>query len=45
MELSPYQCREAVLLLLLPKFEGNQQEYSSKPLKHNIVECILVFKR
>ena len=43
--MSPYQCREAILLLLLPKFKGTQQEYSSKPLKHNIVERILVFKR
>ena len=24
---------------------GTQQEYSSKPLKHSIVERILVFKR
>ena len=24
---------------------GTQREYSSKPLKHNIVERILVFKR
>ena len=26
-------------------FRGNQREYSSKPLKHGIVERILVFKR
>ena len=24
---------------------GTQREYSSKPLKHSIGECILVFKR
>ena len=24
---------------------GTQRDYSSKPLKHSIVECILVFKR
>ena len=24
---------------------GTQREFSSKPLKHRIVECILVFKR
>ena len=28
---------------LLP-FRGTQREYSSKPLKHSIVERILVFK-
>ena len=26
-------------------FRGTQREYSSKPLKHSIVERILVFKR
>ena len=26
-------------------FRGTQREYSSKPLKHSIGECILVFKR
>ena len=25
--------------------QGTQREYSSTPLKHNIVKCILVFKR
>ena len=24
---------------------GTQREYSTKPLKHSIVKCILVFKR
>ena len=27
------------------KIRGTQQEYSSKPLKHSIVERILAFKR
>ena len=27
------------------KVRGTQREYSSKPLKHSIVEGILVFKR
>ena len=26
-------------------FRGTQREYSSKPLKHSIIERILVFKR
>ena len=26
-------------------YRGTQREYSSKPLKHSIVERILVFKR
>ena len=29
----------------LTKLRGTQREYSSKPLKHSIVERILVFKR
>ena len=28
-----------------PIYRGTQREYSSKPLKHSIVERILVFKR
>ena len=27
------------------EFRGTQPEYSSKPLKHSIVERLLVFKR
>ena len=33
------------MLLSYPWFRGNQREYSSKPLKHSIVERILVFER
>ena len=29
----------------LEEVRGTQQEYSSKPLRHSIVERILVFKR
>ena len=29
----------------MPKIRGPQREYCSKPLKHSIGECILVFKR
>ena len=31
-------CRQA-------ECRGTQQEYGSKPLKHSIVECLLVFKQ
>ena len=30
---------------MLSYIRGTQREYNSKPLKHSIVKCILVFKR
>ena len=30
---------------MLSHIRGTQREYNSKPLKHSIVKCILVFKR
>ena len=29
---------------LITSIRGTQREYSSKPLKHSIVKCILVFE-
>ena len=35
----------ASIFSVLPHSRGTQREHSSKPLKHSIVESILVFKR
>ena len=35
----------AALLVATNEIRGTQREHSSKPLKHSIIKCILVFKR
>ena len=34
-----------VIIMYNTIIRGTQREYSLKPLKHSIVQCILVFKR
>ena len=41
----PYLKWLKYLWVFLPFSRGTQLEYSSKPVKHSIVERILVFKR
>ena len=38
-------CRATWSYMAVARFRGTRREYSSKPLKHSIVERILVFKR
>ena len=38
-------CINDFLFHLSDLVRGTQREYSSKPLKHSIAKCILVFKR
>ena len=40
-----YLCHQPATNLPTTENRGTQREYSSKPLKHNIIECILVFNR
>ena len=37
--------KSILILIIKDKNRGTQREYNSKPLKHSIVKCILVFKR
>ena len=40
-----YPPKDSKQIVQLSYIRGTQQEYSSKPLKHSIVERISVFKR
>ena len=42
---SRYQIPDEIQGAIMDGHRGTQRDYSSKPLKHSIVELILVFKR